>query len=325
MFFRDLRIQQQTFAGVANRSPLRLGVDEDGNALGEVGALFKIDVAVSRPRFDDGHGRVFNGVADEPRPAARDQHVYDPVHSHKLRGAFMGSIFDQLDKFRIISCRADGVLDDLRHRSVGENGVLASAQDDGVPALDGKPDRIRRHVGARLIDYAEHAQRNAHAPQLQSVVQGALFQDFADGTMKLHELFQPFRNAVDPLFVQHQAVGKLCAARAVLHVLCVFRNDQGRLFAQGRGSSRQHFVHVLFACKRDGGEILLCFQTGFFDGHNSSCFPLFQRFMTRRVLCKSLILPLRRQEVPRCGRRPVRRPALPACREALRKSACVRG
>ena len=174
MFLCKILIQKQAFAGVAHRRALRLGIDQNGQRHGKVGGILHINVAVSRTRLDDGYGCVLHGVLNQRRAAARDQNIHDAVHTHQFRCSLMRNVLDQLNKFGIVSDISDRVLDYFRDRGVGKIRVLAAAQYDCVSALDREGDRVRRDVGARLVNDAENAHRHAHALQFQTVVQRAL-------------------------------------------------------------------------------------------------------------------------------------------------------
>lgn len=70
MPLRKRFVDQQAFAGVTNRSALRLCVDKDRQSLIDIGGIFKIHMAVAGTGFDDGHRRILYGVLDQPCTAA---------------------------------------------------------------------------------------------------------------------------------------------------------------------------------------------------------------------------------------------------------------
>ena len=277
-------VYEQALAGVAHGGALRLCIDEDRERLADICRLFKIDVAVARARFDDGNGRVFHRGTDEPRAAARDEDVDNAVHLHELCGAFARRILYELDELGVEPRIADGVLHDADDGAVGTDRILAAAQNDRVAALDRKPDGVRRDVGARLVNDAYHAEGHADAAQLQPVIKGALFEHFSDGTGKPDELFKPGGNAVDPLFVQHEPVGELCAARTGGDFFRILRDNFAGARAQRRRRGRQHRVHVRFRRERNGRDVFLCFQAGLRYRHKRLLCRIIRHIMPRRIL-----------------------------------------
>ncbi len=52
---------------------------------------------------------------------------------------------------------------------VGLERLAAAAQQHRVAGLQAEPGGVGGHVGARLVDEADHAQRDAHARDLEAV------------------------------------------------------------------------------------------------------------------------------------------------------------
>ena len=274
MLARVRLVDEKALAGVAHGCALRLGIDQDGDRLRKVRRLFKVDMAVARTRFDDGDNRVLHRAADERGAPARDEHVNHALHAHELRRTFVRRVLDELDELGVIPLRRDRFLDDRGDGAVGTDRVFAAAQNDGVAALDRKADRVCGDVGARLVNDADHAERHAHTAQLQSVIERPLFQHFSHGTGKLDQLFQSHGDAVDALFVQHQTVDELRAARAARYVLRVFGNDKVGAIAEGLRRRPEHCVHVLFARKGDRTRMLFRFPASLGNRHFSLLFAL---------------------------------------------------
>ena len=264
----------------------------------DVRRAVEVDVAVARARLDDGDRRVLQGVLDEPCAAAGDDAVDDAVHAHEAGRALARGVLDELDELAVHAGRADGVLDDAGDRDVRADGVFTAAQHDGVAALDGEADGVCRDVGARFIDDADDAQRHAHAAQLDAVVHGALLEHLPDGAGERDELFQPDGDAVDALFVQHQAIDELRAARAARHVDAVFGDDLIGARAQCGGGGREHRVALRFARAGDDAFVFFGPQAGLFHSDHSSLrlSVVYAAHSTMQTAKNSMILPKNRGE-----------------------------
>ena len=103
VFCRDALMHQQLFRGVAHRWTLRLGVDHDAVRHVEIRRRVDEDVAIPCSSLDHGHGGIFRNECDQPRAAARNDHVDQPAS------------FDQF-LHRLAACRNRAVRLRLRAR-----------------------------------------------------------------------------------------------------------------------------------------------------------------------------------------------------------------
>ena len=125
-------VHQQRFLGVADAGAAGLGVVHDVQRHRKVGRGVHIHMADAGAGLDAGHGGVLHTGADQPRPAAGDQQVHQPVGGHQLVGAGVGRVLDQ----------ADGAL-----RQVGFAQPGAQRFHNGVAAAPGLAPAAQ-HAGA---------------------------------------------------------------------------------------------------------------------------------------------------------------------------------
>lgn len=86
-----------------------------------------------------------------------------------------------------------------------------------LPVRMQMPAGVGRHVGARLVDHGDQAQRHAHAGQVHTARKHAVVEHAADGIGQLGELLQTGGHALDALRRQQQTVeqtGEVPASRA---------------------------------------------------------------------------------------------------------------
>ena len=81
-----------------------------------------------------------------------------------------------------------------------------TTQDRCIPGLQRQCARIRRHVGAALVDDADHADRHAHPRNLEPVRSRPIRQHRADRIIERRNLFQPLSDASNALLIKHQPV-----------------------------------------------------------------------------------------------------------------------
>ena len=93
-------VDEEGLGGVAHAGALRLGVEDDGERLGDVDVGVHVDVAVAHPGLDDRHEGLAHDRADEVRAATRDEHVDEPTGTHELDGAGAAVGVDGLHQVR---------------------------------------------------------------------------------------------------------------------------------------------------------------------------------------------------------------------------------
>ena len=122
--------------------------------------------------------------------------------------------------------------DDGRQRPVGVESLGAAAQDDGVAGLEAQPGGIHGHVRARLVDDADHPQRDPHARDLEPVRPDPARTEAAHGVGQLGDLAQPAGHGGDGGLRDGEAVdqgGRKSRAPGGLHVLLIFSPNGVRL------------------------------------------------------------------------------------------------
>ncbi len=90
--------------------------------------------------------------------------------------------------------------------SVGAQGFLAAAQDDGVSALDAEGGRVDRDVGTAFEDHEDDAERNADLADVESVGPPARGDDLADRVGQGGDVEQALGHVVDPAIAQSQSL-----------------------------------------------------------------------------------------------------------------------
>ena len=138
----------ERFAGIANAVTLRLCVKDNGNRLSEIGEFVDINMAVSRPRLDYGHGCALLYGLNQSGAAARNQQIDIAVQPHERLRSLPRRIFDQRDGILFYSAGTQSLPKDADDRAVGMEGVRAPAQNYGVRSLKTKRKGVRGDVGA---------------------------------------------------------------------------------------------------------------------------------------------------------------------------------
>ena len=97
----------------------------------------------------------------------------------------------------------------------------AAAQDHRVAGLDAQPGGIGGHVGARLVDHRDHAERNADLRQLDAVGQRVALDDLADRIGQQRERLERLGHRLEPSGSQLEPVeqaraGCPCARAAAM-------------------------------------------------------------------------------------------------------------
>ena len=273
-FARKFVVHDKALARIAYAGALRLCVDEQVARHVEVGRLFHIDMTVPRSRFDDGDGRVLHHRTNEFRPAARNEHVDDALLPHERTRALVRDVLDKLNKFGVESARPNGILHDADNGGIGRIGVLASAQDNGVSALQAQRDGIRRDVGPRFIDDPHDAEGNADTGDVQPARRGVMFDDLAYGTGKAHKLAKSLRNVCDARLVEHETVAELLPARTRRDVLLIRLDDLRGMGDKRFRGKREHFIFLRLRRIRRRTRVFLGKLTGFGNRHRApSRFP----------------------------------------------------
>ena len=171
-------------------------------------------MAVAHPGLDHRHLAVADHRVDQAGAAAGDQHVHQAAGRHQLGGHLPGA-GDQLDRIG----RQVGVGQPLAERlddrgvRVGRRG--GSAQQCRVAGLQADAPGVGRHVRARLVDDADHAERHSHLTDLHPVGVRPATDHVADRIGQPGEVTQALHHAGDPVRGEPQAVDQRGAGAVV--------------------------------------------------------------------------------------------------------------
>src|SRR5215475_8646016 len=123
-------------------------------------------MAVARPGLDDRDDRILDDKVDEACAAAGNDDVDQAARLDQFLYRVARGRVEQLNSAR---WQARDRAQNFHQSPVAVHGLLATAQDDAVPRLKNEGDGVDCNVGARLVDDADHAKRNAHFTDEQAV------------------------------------------------------------------------------------------------------------------------------------------------------------
>jgi hypothetical protein len=143
---------------------------------------------------------------DQALAAARDDHVDVLGHGDQEADGLAVGGFDHLHR----RFRQAGGGEACAHAGgdglVAADGFLAAAQDRRVARFQAQRRGVRRDVGPRFVNDADHAQRHAHPAHLDAGGAALHVADFADRIGQGGDLFEAQRHGFDALGGQCQAV-----------------------------------------------------------------------------------------------------------------------
>ena len=154
---RDGRIDEQRLAGVADPEAAALRVHEDLARHVEIGGFVHVDVAVSRSRLDDGNLGRLHAVADEPRPAAGNEHVDQAVEPHEDIGRRAIGRGDDADRALGHARLLRRSRKDARDGSTRASRHRPATQDAGISRLQTDTGSVGGHVRTRLVHDGDDA------------------------------------------------------------------------------------------------------------------------------------------------------------------------
>ena len=153
------------------------------------------------------HARILLHARDEALAAARHDDVDEAAHvaqhdpdglailrRHHLHGRFGQAVHAERPS-------ETGMDRGARARAFG-----AAAQDRGIAALQAKRGRVGRDVRPALVNDADHAERHAHARDLETVRTLPFGDGLPDGIVERRDRFEPGGRRFDPLVVERQPV-----------------------------------------------------------------------------------------------------------------------
>ncbi len=173
----------------------------------EIRAGVHVRVADAFEMAHDGHARILLHARDETFAASRHDDVDEAAHvaqhdpdglailrRHHLHGRFGQAVHAERTS-------ETGMDRGARARAFG-----AAAQDRGIAALQAKRGRVGRDVRPALVNDADHAERHAHARDLETVRTLPFGDGLPDGIVERRDRFEPGGRRFDPLVVERQPV-----------------------------------------------------------------------------------------------------------------------
>ncbi len=199
-------VDQQAFHGTADPRAAGFGVQHDLQRHGGVGCGTDIDMADAFEMGKDRHARLALDKPDKPLAAAWHDHV-DMVGGgqHRRHGGTV-TRWHKLDRggrqARLLQARLQAFVD----RSRGMETFRPAPQDHRIARLQAKRTSVGGHIGAAFIDHTDHAQRRAHAADMQAGGHVPCGNHLAYGVVLGRDIAQAFRHGADARFGQDQAV-----------------------------------------------------------------------------------------------------------------------
>ncbi len=126
--------------------------------------------------------------------------------------------------------------------------LAAAAQDGRVAGLDREPGHVDRHVRAGFVDHAQHAERDALAPEAQAARAGGYVVALADRIREVDHLAQVGGDAVEPGGRERQPVNQAFGEAGGFcrrHILDVGVQDRLPVLAEDGGKLRESFIFLI--------------------------------------------------------------------------------
>ena len=202
----DGAIHQQRLERVADRRPLRLGVQHDGRGHVEVGGRVDEDVHHALVVLEHRHARALGDPAHELFTAARDDEVEIPVLLEHGRHRLAIGHFEELDGLGRRASLFQRLGQHGGDQRVGLDRLAAAPQQHGVAGLHAEPGGIGGDVRPRLVDESDDPERHAHARDLDAVRPAPRLDDGADGIGQRRDLTQAVGHLLDAGLGQREAV-----------------------------------------------------------------------------------------------------------------------
>ena len=137
---------------------------------------------------------------------AGHDHIDEFIHSDKCtdRGAICR--IDQLHCIFRQPRRAQAIMHTGCNHAIGMNGFGTSAQNAGITRFQTQRCSINSHIGARLVNDADNAERHTHAPDLNATGAKAQIADDAYRVRQRIDLAHTFSHLRDRLGVHLQTI-----------------------------------------------------------------------------------------------------------------------
>ena len=159
---------------------------------------------------------------DQRRAAARHDHVDEFRHGQhdadrrpvRGRHALQGGLGQPRPPQPLLQAAED--------RARGEEALRAAAQDRRIARLEAERPGVRGDVRARFVNHADHAERHAHARDVEAVRALPARQLGADRVVEPGDRLEPGGHRLDAHRIQRQAVEQRCPQAALLRRRHVF-------------------------------------------------------------------------------------------------------
>ena len=252
--FGDVAMHQQRLQRVAHAGARGLAVDQQVQRQVEVGGAVHVQVADALVVLDHRHARVFGDEADQAFAAARDGQVDDVDELQQFDHCLAAEILQHRHRGLGHAVRAQRSVQRRGDGEVGTDRLGAATQDHRVAGHQAQRRGVGGDVGARLVDHRDHAERDAHALDRQSVRSCLTAGRYADRVGQLGHFAECAGDAGHACLVQPQAVehGALHAfRRGLAHVFGVGGQHRGALRFQRRSHVAQQRALRLAAQRRN--------------------------------------------------------------------------
>ena len=157
-----------------------LAVHDQSHSLVDVGVSVDVHVTVAHAGFDHRDGGVLDDVADQRFAPTRNQHIDEAVGRHQVLHRFVGISGNELHSVGVQSLLGQRRTHRGDQRLVAVHRRGRSTQQRGVPALEAETGGIDGDVRSGLVDHSDHADRDAHLTDLQTIRQGVSADHFTD-------------------------------------------------------------------------------------------------------------------------------------------------
>ena len=156
--------------------------------------------------LDHRHPRFGRDALDQAAAATRHDDIDELRHGDQITDG--GAVGGVEDLHRRLRQAGDG----QAFAHAGGDGLIRgerfppASEDCGVTRFQAQRRGVRRDVGPRFVDDADHAQRHAHLADLDAGRPALQIRDVTDRVRQGRDLFQPLRHGLDPAGRERQAI-----------------------------------------------------------------------------------------------------------------------
>ena len=199
-------MHQQRFQRVAGAGPRDLAVEQQVQSKIGIGGGIHVQMTHALVMLDHRHPRMLGDEADQAFAAARDRQIDDVVELQQFDHRLAAQVVDQGQRSGRYAGIDQRTLQRRGDRSVAADRFGTAAQDHAVAGLQAQRRGVGGDVRPRLVDHRDHAERHAHAFDLDAVGPRFAAGDLADRIGQIGDLAQRVGDARKPLRIKHQPV-----------------------------------------------------------------------------------------------------------------------